>query len=143
MGVSRHDNTNGRARKWGQWREREILEGGCGEWKSGLEVCCPLVARKILIGRTEGGEGKKEGETGWATDATDGGELGGKKVNLAIAAVVCVVRRRPLLILPAISVCDQAYALRTTIVPVMRRGVTETGLDFHPVQFWSAGIELC
>ena len=37
----------------------------------------------------------------------------------------------------------QAYALRTTVVPEMRRGVTETGLAFHPVQFWSVGNELC
>ena len=38
---------------------------------------------------------------------------------------------------------EQAYALRSTVVPVMGRGVTETGLTCHPVQFWIVGIELC
>ena len=37
----------------------------------------------------------------------------------------------------------QAYALRITAVPVMHRGVTETGLTIHPVQFWSMGIKIC
>ena len=41
------------------------------------------------------------------------------------------------------AIREQAYALRTTAVPVVRRGVTETGLTIHPVQFCSMGIELC
>ena len=38
------------------------------------------------------------------------------------------------------SVSHQAYALRTTADPVMRRSATETCLPIHPVQFWSVGI---
>ena len=36
----------------------------------------------------------------------------------------------------------QAYALRTTAVPVMHQDVIETGLTIHPVQFWSMGIKI-
>ena len=35
---------------------------------------------------------------------------------------------------------NQAFALRTTAVPEMRRGHTLTRLAIHPVQFWSVGI---
>ena len=40
----------------------------------------------------------------------------------------------------SLTILQQAYALRTTADPVMRRSVTETCLVIHPIQFWSVGI---